>query len=79
MLVVLNTTTFIRYAQDQTIGKPTDLWFTRRWEQKKTPRGLNRKIKVSLCLREETPNVIETRSKMDNPETLATMSTQTSR
>jgi hypothetical protein len=46
-----------------------------------TPRGLSKKIKVSICLREETPNVRETRSKMDNPETLAlaTMRTQTSR
>jgi hypothetical protein len=38
---------------------------------KKTPRGLSKKIKVSICLREETPNVRETRSQMDNPETLA--------
>jgi hypothetical protein len=47
----------------------------------KTPRGLSRKTKVPLCLREEIPNVRETRSKMDNPATLAlaTMSTQTSR
>jgi hypothetical protein len=47
----------------------------------KTPRGLNRTTKVPLFLREETPNVRETRSKMDNSETLAlvTMRTQTSR